>query len=184
MTRRDLLLALLALPLAACARQAQTPAPAESPDVLPNRDAWIALARGVLVEALGILHTFDQFTVFRSSNADGATGLVPADPPTSAAWGAASAGLQSVAARANDAYASVAHSDVSDANWRARRGLAEEMHLLVAVTDALTAYRAAVDHLPAGQDASTLLPLLQGAWNLWVGAAEQWQVNRFESLGC
>jgi hypothetical protein len=144
-------------------------------------DQWQAQGMAMVGDALATLHTFEDFAAFRAG-AKTANSLLW-DPPTSAAWDTATHVSRGLHDRANQLFQAITTSSIDPALWRTQRSLADSTHDLVALGDALQAYRDRVDRLPQG-DASGATELLDRAWSAWDGLAPRWGLARSEAVNC
>jgi hypothetical protein len=186
--RRSVLLGVLATAAAACVRPRSRAEPETPTAGLANAQAWDDEARAILRAALGVLRTFDTYAAYRISVAE-ASSLrsnweFSWDPPTTAAWGAATEGVQRLRERAVHLHGSVVTSAPDPALWRERRAFADATVIVSEMADALAGYRARVDRLPQDGDGSGALPVLNRAWELWSSAADHWGVSRWELIPC
>jgi hypothetical protein len=133
------------------------------------------------------LRTFDVFQAFRVSTATESRMRLGSelewDPPTSAAWDEATHVTQGLRGRAEHLFLSVTSSRIDPSLWREQRSLADAVHDLVDLGDALSAYRSRVAVLAPG-DASSALGLLDQAWAQWDTAAVRWGLSRAEPIEC
>jgi len=183
--RRDVLL-LGVLALDACVRPVPRPGPAQSSGPLPQEPRWEQEAHGLLSDGRETLLTFEVFAAYRLSNADGsaAPAQLTWDPPTSAAWDEATHVVRGFRGRAEQLMQQLSTTAVDTNTWRARRELAEAVHGLLDLGDALVAYRMRIDLLSPGGDGSSARHLLDAAWSAWEANAQRWGVSRGELIGC
>ncbi len=186
--RRRLLLSALSLGLAsACARiPARTPEP-PTPSATPDLDAWRTEARALLRDALQTLRTFEVFAAYRvsitpSSDRRAASELVW-DPPTGAEWDAATHIAHGLRGRADQLFEAITTATVDPSIWRDQRTLADIIHDVGPVGDALAAYRDRLDRVQPG-DAGGALSLLDDAWAQWDQTAGRLGLARAEVIGC
>ncbi|MBV8714152.1 MAG: hypothetical protein JOZ65_03700 [Chloroflexi bacterium] len=186
--RRRLLLGAATLAaLTACARVPPRAPEAPTPAAMPELDAWRAEADAMLADGLQTLRTFEAFAAYRvsispSSDRRSATELLW-DPPTGAEWDFATHVAHGLRGRADQLFRAVTSTTVDATLWRDQRGLADIVHDIGAVGDALTAYRDRLDRLPPG-DAAAALSLLDGAWSAWEQTASRLGLSRAEAIGC
>ncbi len=150
-------------------------------------DTWTTEAHTILSEALATLQVFDDFQAFRVSTAASSSLRLAAelawDPPTGAAWDAATRIARGLHGRADRLFQAISDARLDPTLWRERRKLADAVHDLVDVADALAAYRARVNTLPPG-DASPALNLLDNAWAQFDASAARWGISRAEPIAC
>jgi hypothetical protein len=150
-------------------------------------DAWTSEARTILSEALESLQVFDDFQAFRVSTAASSSMRLAAelgwDPPTGAAWDAATRIAGGLHGRADVLYQAISDARLDPNVWRERRKFADAAHDLVDLADALAAYRARVNTLPPG-DAAPALSLLDTAWAQFDATAGRWGISRSEPIRC
>jgi hypothetical protein len=176
-----------ALAAGACVPVPARPTPQAAPSSTPELDAWHAEARGMLLDALQTLRTFDVFAAYRVSRAPESAIRLPStlawDPPTSAAWDNATHVARSLHGRADRLVLTVTTTQIDPRLWRERRSAADAAQELLGLADGLQAYRDRVDRLPTG-DAAGAVGLLDKAWEQWDGTAARWGMSRAEPIGC
>lgn len=184
-SRRLFLTVLGGLLVSACVRVAQrAPAP-DAPATTPELDAWTAQARSMVSDALQTLRTFDVFAAYRVSiTPDSGQRLSSEliwDPPTGLAWDDATHVARGLHGRADQLLQAVTTAQIDPSAWREQRALADAVHDMRDVGDALGAYRDRIDTLPPG-DASGALSLLDRAWTQWERTAGRFGVGRAEPI--
>jgi hypothetical protein len=190
LTRRGFLLATLGLGacgLAACARIPERAASLPSPTSTPEIDAWRVQATAMLGDGLQTLRSFEVFAAYRVSTTPDSGRRSAAelvwDPPTGAEWDAATHVAHSLRGRADQLFQAITTAQVDASIWREQRTLADVVHDIGDVGDALAAYRDRVDGLRPG-DASGALGLLDDAWTKWEQTADRLGMSRAEAISC
>jgi hypothetical protein len=171
----------------ACARRPPPSVAPTPPATSPELESWTAQARAMLADGLQTLRTFDDFAAYRvsitpSSGMRSASELVW-DPPTGHAWDDATHVARGLRGRADQLFQAVSTSQIDPNVWREQRALADVVHDLGGVGDALAAYRDRIDRLPPG-DASGVLSLLDTAWKQWDEVATRMGLSRSEPIAC
>lgn len=142
----------------------------------------------MLSDARAAMQTFDDYQAFRFSKAALAsaepTNVLLWDPPTGAAWDEATHVARGLHGRAEQLFQAVTTSKPDPEAWRARRQLADSVHLLMDLGGTLAAYRRRVDVVGSQGDGSGGLGTLEDAWRQWDDAAQRWGVSRAEQIGC
>jgi hypothetical protein len=150
-------------------------------------DPWNQEARGILLDAVETLRTFDVFQAFRVSTAPASSRRLAAelawDPPTSADWDQATHVTSGIYGRAEQLFQAVTNARLDPSLWREQRAVADATHDLLDLGAALAAYRTRVDTLPPG-DTGSVWNQLDKAWSLWDVAAARWGVERAELISC
>lgn len=187
LTRRRALLYLALSFGLACTRVTERAQPPPAPTSMPELDGWRAEVQAMLGDGLQTLRTFDVFAAYRisvtsDSGRRSANELVW-DPPTGMEWDAASHIARSLRGRADQLMQAISNTQVDARIWREQRLLADVVHDVGRVGDALAAYRDRLDGLRPG-DASGALELLGEAWDKWEQIAGRIGVSRAEAVGC
>lgn len=187
LTRRRALLYLALSFGLACTRVTERAQPPPAPTSMPELDGWRAEVQAMLGDGLQTLRTFDVFAAYRisvtsDSGRRSANELVW-DPPTGMGWDAASHEARSLRGRADQLMQAISNTQVDARIWREQRLLADVVHDVGRVGDALAAYRDRLDGLRPG-DASGALELLGEAWDKWEQIAGRIGVSRAEAVGC
>jgi hypothetical protein len=138
-------------------------------------------------DSLETLRTFEAFAAYRVASAT-QSDVRPAstlawDPPSGAAWDLATRVARGLHGRADQLVQAITAGQVDPNVWREQRALADQVHDLLDVGDALRAYRDRIDRIPPG-DAASELKLLDNAWLRWEAAAARFSAARSELIGC
>jgi hypothetical protein len=138
-------------------------------------------------DSLGTLRTFEVFAAYRAAGATDSDQHPPStlawDPPTSAAWDEATHVARGLHGRADQLVQAITTAQIDPSTWREQRALADQVHDLLEVGDALSAYRDRIDRIAPG-DAAGALGLLDRAWLQWEAAATRFGLSRSEGIGC
>lgn len=165
------------------ARAPEAPTPAATPEF----DGWRAETLAMLQDGLHTLRTFEVFAAYRISTTSGSDRRSPSelvwDPPTGSDWDAATRVAHGLHARADQLFQAVTTATVDASMWREQRSLADVIHDIGPVGDALAAYRDRLDRLEPG-DAGGALSLLEDAWAKWEQTAGRLGLGRAELIGC
>jgi hypothetical protein len=141
----------------------------------------------MLNDALDTLRTFEALAAFRVASAYQSDvrplSTLAWDPPSGAAWDDATHVARGLHGRADQLVQAITTAQLDTELWRERRLLADQVHDLIDVGDALGEFRDRVDRIPVG-DASSAWPLLDRAWLQWDAAAARFNLDRFESITC
>lgn len=185
-SRRSFLAGLLGPLAVACMRVPSPPARPAVPTSTPELDAWRAQASSMLVDALGTLRIFEVFAAYRIANA-ATSDWRPAstlawDPPSGSAWDEATHLARGMHGRVDQLVQAITTAQLDPNLWREQRALADQVHDLLDVGDALKAYRDRIDR--EFGDATSALSLLDRAWLRWDATAARFGLDRFESIGC
>jgi len=171
----------------ACGRVPDSPARPAAPMTTPELNAWRTRALNMLNDSLGTLRILEVFAAYRASGATDSDQHPPStlawDPPTSAAWDEATHVARGLHGRADQLIQAITTAQIDPNLWREQRRLADQVHDLLDVGDALRAYRDRIDRIAPG-DAAGALPLLDRAWLQWEAAAERFGLGRSEAIGC
>ena len=185
-SRRSFFASLLSILAAACVRAPSPPARPALPTSTPELDSWRSQASLMLVDALGTLRTFEVFAAYRIANAPSSdwrpVSTLAWDPPTGPAWDEATHLARGLHGRADQLVQAITTAQLDPNLWREQRALADQVHDLLDVGDALKAYRDRIDR--EFGDATGALSLLDTAWLRWDAAAARFGLDRFESIGC
>jgi hypothetical protein len=186
-TRRQFLVAACVTAAAACGRVPAPPARPTSPASTPELDAWRAQASAILIDALDTLRTFEVFAAYRVAGAPPSDFRPPStlawDPPAGAAWDEATHLARGLHGRTDQLVQAITNAQIDPSLWREQRALADQVHDLLDVGDALRAYRDRIDRVPPG-DAVSAWSLLDRAWLQWEAAAVRFGLSRSEPIGC
>ncbi|MDQ3809959.1 MAG: hypothetical protein M3336_06675 [Chloroflexota bacterium] len=183
-----MLLASLGVLMAACARIEPRPQPPPTPQPPAEWARWDREARAILSDALEALRTFEIYAAFRVSIATESdrrsANDLAWDPPSSAAWDEATHVARGLHGRAEQLFLQVSAAQLDGSHWRLKRELGEWTSDLLALGEALSAYRARLQVLPSGSDGSASWDLLDRAWARWDTSAAHWGLRRSESIRC
>lgn len=184
-TRRGFLASFVALVGAACATVPQrAPSNTATPST-PELDGWNAEARSMLADAQRTLRTFDVFAAYRISITPESGQRLGSelvwDPPTGVAWDDATHVSRGLHGHADQLQQAVTTTQIDPSAWREQRALADAIHDMRDLGDALSAYRDRIDTLPPG-DASGALSLLDRGWTQWDAVAARFGLARAEPI--
>ncbi len=188
LTRRLVLIEALAALGWACQRPAPRPT-ATATRIAPEAfSGWQREAREILSDALQTLRTFEGYLAFRANNVrtgnqDGPVELAW-DPPTRMQWAEALHVSEGLRGRAQQLFLAIARSEVNPAAWREQRDWAQSAQELVDLGDALNAYRARLERIPADSRAMDTQDALDQVWARWESSASQWGASRVERIAC
>jgi hypothetical protein len=171
----------------ACARVPEHAAALPTPTTTPDLDSWRTKALTMLADGLQTLRTFEVFAAYRVSiTADSGRRSASEllwDPPTGADWDAATHLAHGLRGQADQLFQAITTTQQDPSVWREQRALADAVHDIGDVGDALGIYRDRLNGLRPG-DASGALPLLDDAWAKWQQTADRLGLGRAESVGC
>jgi hypothetical protein len=189
MRRRELLIGLGGLGLAACVRPApRAPAPTESPERPAEFSAWEREAKAILSDALQTLRTFEDFLAFRLTFAAQtdrrATSELAWDPPSGRAWDEATHVARGLRGRSEQLFQQVSQRVVDAAAWREQRDMAANASALRDLGDALDDFRVRTQYLAAAGDGTAAWEVLDRAWARYDASAAQWGTGRAELIAC
>jgi hypothetical protein len=141
----------------------------------------------MLDDGLQTLRSFEVFAAYRVSTAPDSDRRSAAelvwDPPTGTEWDAATHVAHSLRGRADQLFQAVTTAQVDASIWREQRSMADVVHDIGDVGDALAAYRDRLDGVRPG-DAAGALSLLDDAWARWESTATRLGIGRAEAINC